>query len=404
MYRSQNGYRKAIAGQVLQRSRNAHQADERRGLDQAGNSQMKQYFGVSFHHWSRNLEWDHYRGRQSRAPLARMPISAGFRPTASRTSMHKIAILALHDVLPYDLGIACDVFARVSVPGIGRPYRIVVCSEHRRVRAGFFEIKTEFGLDELAGAHTVIVPGITDVSRPVSGKVISALQAASARGCRIASICSGAFVLAAAGLLDGKRATTHWMGAPELATRYPSIRVDPNVLFVDNGNILTSAGASAGMDLCLHMIRADHGAQVAADSARLAVTPLVREGGQSQYMAHSPVADAAPLQKLMRWAERNLDQPLTLETLAEKGAMSTRTLTRRFREQTGLSPLQWLQTARVRRAQQLLETTAFSVERIAADVGFGSVTAFRERFGRIVGTPPQRYRIAFQGNSARPAS
>lgn len=315
--------------------------------------------------------------------------------------MHTIAVLALHDVLPYDLGIACDVFARVSVPGIDCPYQVLVCSEHRSVRAGFFEIKTAYSLEKMDGADTIIVPGIADADRPVSGKVISALQKASARGCRIASICSGAFILAAAGLLDGKRATTHWLGTPALAKFYPSIQVDPNVLFVDNGNILTSAGASAGMDLCLHMIRNDYGAEVAASSARLAVTPLVREGGQSQYIAHPSVTDKSPLQKLMQWAENHLDQPLTLETLAEKGAMSTRTLTRRFREQTGVSPLQWLQTARVRRAQRLLETTAFSIERIAADVGFGSVTTFRERFGRIVGAPPQRYRIAFQGKTAR---
>lgn len=317
--------------------------------------------------------------------------------------MHKIAILALHDVLPYDLGIACDVFARVVVRGMEQAYEVRVCSEHRKVRAGFFEIRTDHGLDALAGADTVIVPGTADISGQVSGRVISALQQASARGCRIASICSGAFILAAAGLLDGRRATTHWMGASLLAELYPSIQVDANVLFIDNGNVLTSAGASAGMDLCLHMIRSDYGAEVAANAARLAVTPLVREGGQSQYIAPTSATGASSLQKLVQWAERNLHQPLTLEILASKGAMSTRTLTRRFHEQMGVPPLQWLQTARVRRAQQLLETTTFSIERIAAEVGFGSITAFRERFGRIVGTPPQRYRSAFQGTAREPA-
>lgn len=163
--------------------------------------------------------------------------------------MHKIAVLALSDVIPYELGMVCDVFARVSLPEMHQPYQILVCSEHRSIRAGFFELKTDHGLDKLASAETIIVPGIADVSLPVSGKVISALQKASVRGCRIASICSGAFILAAAGLLDGQRATTHWIAASELARLYPAIQVDPNVLFVDGGNILTSAGASAGMDL-----------------------------------------------------------------------------------------------------------------------------------------------------------
>lgn len=147
------------------------------------------------------------------------------------------------------------------------------------------------------------------------------------------------------------------------------------------------------------MIRNDYGAEVAANAARLAVAPLIREGGQSQYIVQSDVKGVTSLQKLMQWAERNLHQSLTLEKLATKGAMSTRTLTRRFHEQIGVSPLQWVQTARVRRAQQLLETTTFSIERIATEAGFGSITAFRERFGRIVGTPPQRYRAAFQARS-----
>ncbi|AIO69932.1 helix-turn-helix domain protein [Burkholderia oklahomensis] len=207
-------------------------------------------------------------------------------------------------------------------------------------------------------------------------------------------------MLAEAGLLDGLRATTHWLGAAELARRYPSVSVDANVLFVDNGQVLTSAGASAALDLCLHMIRCDYGAAVAADAARLAVTPLVRDGGQAQFIAGEPPRRTSTLHALMEWLQCNLREPLTLDAIARQGAMSVRTLTRRFQEQAGTSPLQWLQTARVRRAQQLLETTALSVEQIATEAGFGSATAFRERFVRIVGTTPKRYRQAFRAQAA----
>ncbi|WP_344732642.1 GlxA family transcriptional regulator, partial [Spinactinospora alkalitolerans] len=214
---------------------------------------------------------------------------------------------------------------------------------------------------------------------------------------RIASICVGAFVLAATGLLDGLRATTHWAATPELARRHPAVEVDPDVLFVDNGQFLTSAGAAAGMDLCLHMVRRDHGSAVAADAARIAVMPLERDGGQAQFIAHEPPApDGASLEPLLRWMEENAHRELTLDDIARHGAVSTRTLGRRFREQTGTTPLQWLNRARLRRAQHLLETTVHPVERIAGQVGFGSATTFRDRFKRLVGTSPHAYRRAFQ--------
>lgn len=310
--------------------------------------------------------------------------------------MHSIAILVLDGVVPFDLGVACDAFSRVRVPNVPIPYHVRVCGERRRIRAGHFEIQAEFGLEGLDDATTIIVPGISDLSEPISRAVIAALQSARQRGCRIASICSGAFVLAAAGLLDGLRATTHWLGTAELERRYSRVEVDPNVLYVDNGHILTSAGASAGLDLCLHMIRVDYGSAVAADAARLAVTPLVREGGQNQYVTHDLPDVAGPLQALLEWLVKNLHQELTLDVMAQTGAMSTRTLTRRFHEHIGMSPLKWLQTARVRRAQQLLETTELSIEQVATEVGFGSATAFRERFASVVGTNPQRYRQMFR--------
>jgi transcriptional regulator GlxA family with amidase domain len=226
---------------------------------------------------------------------------------------------------------------------------------------------------------------------------------AAAAGCRIASICTGAFVLAEAGLLDGRRATTHWRAAGELARRYPAVDVDPDVLFVDEGPVLTSAGAAAGLDLCLHMIRGDHGAAVAADAARDAVMPLERAGGQSQFIAREPpAAGGSSLAPVLAWIEQHLDEDLEVDDIARVAMMSTRTLSRQFRRQTGTTPLQWLLRARVRSAQELLETTDQPVDRVARRAGFASSATFRERFRRVVGVTPQRYRETFRAHAAGP--
>jgi len=309
--------------------------------------------------------------------------------------MYVIAILAMHGVVPFDLSTPCEVFGRVRVPGIQDAYQIRVCGEAKTVKAGAFDLRVQWDLSHLAGAHTVIVPGLANPTMPIADEVIYALQAAAADGARIASICTGAFVLAATGLLDGLRATTHWLAAPELARRYPAIKVDPNVLFVDNGQILTSAGAAAGLDLCLHMVRCDYGNAVAANTARLSVMPLEREGGQAQFIVYEPPTSETTLEPLLRWLEQNLHTPLTLEAIAVEAGMSTRTLNRRFREQSGTTPLQWLLAARIRRAQQLLETTALSIEEVATTVGFASTTTFREHFNRLIDTNPQAYRRNF---------
>jgi transcriptional regulator GlxA family with amidase domain len=221
--------------------------------------------------------------------------------------------------------------------------------------------------------------------------LIDALTAVTGR---LVSICTGAFVLAAAGILDGRRATTHWAAAPELARRYPKIDVDPDVLFIDHGPVATSAGAAAGLDLCLHLVRRDHGAAAAAQTARSSVMPLERAGGQAQFIAHEPPSGAT-LQPLLDWLTDNLRTPLTLADIAAHAAMSSRSLSRHFRQQTGASPMQWLGRQRIRRAQQLLETTAGPVEQIGELVGFASPTAFRERFQRVVGVSPREYRQAF---------
>ncbi|MFB7657615.1 MULTISPECIES: GlxA family transcriptional regulator [unclassified Streptomyces] len=311
--------------------------------------------------------------------------------------MHTVAVLALDQVIPFDLSTPIEVFTRTRLPD-GRPgYQIRVCAERPEVDAGAFTLRAPWGLDGLKDADTIILPGTAAAADPPSPAVLDALREAAADGTRIASICSGTFPLAATGLLDGLRATTHWIAAGLLAAAHPEVEVDPDVLYVDNGQILTSAGAAAGLDLCLHMIRRDYGSAVAAHAARLSVMPLEREGGQAQFIVHdyTPVPRGSALEPLLTWLRENLARDLTLADMAGHAGMSTRTLIRRFREQTGSTPLQWLHRARVRQAQHLLETTQHSVERIAAQVGFGSPTAFRDRFKRTTGVSPHAYRRTF---------
>jgi transcriptional regulator GlxA family with amidase domain len=316
--------------------------------------------------------------------------------------MHTVAVLALDGVLAFDLSTPAEVFGRARLPNGRAPYRVRVCAPADEVDAGVFALRAPWDLDALVEADTIVVPGLADPAAPIPEGVLKALRAAADNGTRIASICVGAFTLAAAGLLDGLRATTHWAAATELSRRYSAVDVDADVLFVDNGRILTSAGAAAGLDLCLHMIRQDHGSAVAADAARVAVMPLERDGGQAQYIVHEqPGAPGSSLEPLLRWMEENAQRRLTLDEIASRATISTRTLNRRFREQTGTTPLRWLQRSRIRRAQYLLETTGDPVERIAIQVGFGSPTSFRGLFKRLVGTSPQAYRRAFQGSPAR---
>jgi transcriptional regulator GlxA family with amidase domain len=311
--------------------------------------------------------------------------------------MHTVAVLALDGVIAFDLSTPIEVFSRTQLPDGSAAYRVLICAPTEEVDAGAFTLKAPWGLDALAEADTIILPGCANPFAPVPDDVRDVLRRAAASGTRIASICSGAFVLAATGLLNGLRATTHWIASGYLADMYPEIEVDPGVLYVDNGQLLTSAGAAAGLDLCLHMIRRDHGSAVAADAARLSVMPLEREGGQAQFIVHEqpPVPQGSAMEPLLRWMEDNVEKELTLDDIAAYAGMSTRTLNRRFREQTGTTPLQWLYRARIRQAQYLLESTTHSVDRIAGQVGFGSPTAFRDRFKRVVGTSPHTYRRAF---------
>jgi len=261
-----------------------------------------------------------------------------------------------------------------------------------------FTINASAGLQGLRRAETVIVPGYDDIDVELPQTVLSALRAVHARGSRVVSICSGAFALAAAGLLDGRPATTHWQLTDELHRRYPDVEVLPNRLFVDDGDILTSAGVTAGIDLCLHLIRRDYGASAANSRARAIVAPPQRQGGQAQFVEQlRPEASGNELGRLRDWMLNNLALPLDLDTLAQHAHMSRRTLTRRFRDDTGVAPMAWLADARIDRARELLETTSEPVEKIGRLTGLGAPASVRAAFHRRIGTSPQEYRSLFRG-------
>lgn len=315
--------------------------------------------------------------------------------------MHTVVVLALSDVIAYDLSIAVEVFSRVPLPSGENGYRVQVCGAEPVVSAGPLRIGTDHGMDALAHADTIVVPGRNDVTTDPPAEVLAALRSARTAGTRIASICTGAFTLAAAGLLDGRRATTHWITADLFRRRFPDVLLDPDVLYVDDGTILTSAGASAGLDLCLHMVQRDHGVAIAATAAKIAVAPLHRSGGQAQFIVRNQlpinmIGAPTELDDVLVWIEQNAHRELTLSDIAGQAAMSVRTLNRRFQAETGQTPMQWVTGVRVRHAQELLERTSHGVERIGRDVGFTSATNFREQFRRLSGIAPQSYRNTFR--------
>ncbi len=314
--------------------------------------------------------------------------------TNSQTRAHRVVVLILPGALPLDVGIPAQVFR----PKYGPPYEVVLAGEHPGpVPASEpFHFLVEHGLEAFDEADTIIVPGYADTDQPPSREVLAALRAAHERGARVASVCTGAFALAAAGLLDGHRATTHWRAAVDLANRYPLVQVDRDVLFVDDGDVLTSAGVAAGIDLCLHMIRCDHGVHVAAEVARNIVAAPYREGGQAQYIPRTlPEGIGGVFARTRAWALERLDTALTVRDMADHAHVSYRTSTRRFSEDTGLPPLQWLLRARVDRARELLEASDLSIDQIAVLCGLGSATNLRQHFHRFVGTAPSQYRTAF---------
>jgi transcriptional regulator GlxA family with amidase domain len=311
--------------------------------------------------------------------------------------MRNVAVIAFDGVVALDLILPAEAFARVRLANGTAGYKVKVCGISSFVQSTVCKMEVSHGLRALHSADTIIVPGVDCHDRDIDERILQALRRAVSRGVRIASVCSGAFVLARAGLLDGRRATTHWVAADALQALYPSIEVDAAVLYVDNGQILTSAGGLAQVDLCLHMIRADYGAAVAAASARYAVTPLERSGGQAQFIVHEPPVPehGDSLSKILEWIQRNPKADLSVEALARRAGMSGRTFARRFREQTGTTPAKWVSRVRVAKAQELLETVALPIDRIAEEVGFVSATTFRARFREVVGVAPTDYRRTF---------
>ncbi|MDG4797774.1 helix-turn-helix domain-containing protein [Micromonospora sp. WMMD1082] len=307
-----------------------------------------------------------------------------------------VAFAATDGMLHFELALAYEVFGSAPDAVRGPWYDVSVCGT-RPVRVGRFLLEPDGGLDRLARAGTVVVPALAEIDEDPPADLVEAVRAAHEAGARVVSLCTGAFVLAAAGLLDGLRATTHWAHTDHLAARYPRVTVDPDVLYVDNGRLLTSAGKAAAMDLCLHLVRRDHGSAIANVVARRLVVPPHRAGGQAQFVTTPvPAQDDHPLADLLPWAMRRLDQPLTVADLARQANLSSRQLTRHFHAITGTTPLQWLLTQRIRRAQEMLETTDDSVDTIAAAAGMGTATTLRRHFRRTVGVPPDTYRQTFQ--------
>lgn len=324
--------------------------------------------------------------------------------TAKIVPMHSVAILAYDGMSGFESGMAAEIFGITELSemfsaGISEPwYSIKLCAERPEVRMlGGAVTRTPYGLDDLAAADTIIIPSVGDVTAPTSPALVAAIHAAHERNSRLVSICSGAFALADAGVLDGRTATTHWIYVDLLQQRHPEVDVDPAPLYVDEGDVLTSAGCAAGLDLCLHIVRTDHGARVANDVARRMVIAPHRAGGQAQFV-DSPIPEPAADGRIaagMAWALENLDGPITLDDLAAQATMSRRSYLRRFAAATGTTPIKWLIEQRIQASLALLESSDASVEQIAAHVGFDSSVTFRHHFVRALRTTPSDYRSSF---------
>lgn len=327
--------------------------------------------------------------------------------------MHRVAVLTFDGVHSFDLAMPLQVFStahgKAKEPGelFGpRLYDVRVCGDGEDLavtgvdQVEMYRYTPPYDLADAIEADTIVVLGTDRRSGPPAA-VLELLREAHRRKIRIASICSGgARVLAASGLLDGRRTATHWSRADQLARHYPRVTVDADVLFIDHGDVLTSAGAASGIDLCLRMIQHDFGSAVASDVARHMVVPPQREGGQAPYIAHpEPGSDHGVLEPTMRWLRERLSKPVTLGQIAEHAGTSPRTVNRRFKEQTGSTPLQWLLRQRVHHAQELLETTDLPIETIAVHCGFGSAMAMRQHFAKHIATSPTAYRHAFRDRS-----
>jgi transcriptional regulator GlxA family with amidase domain len=315
--------------------------------------------------------------------------------------MRTVAAVIDQGALTFDLAIPCEVFGfdRSDIVDPWYEFALVAAGETPvRTNTGFL-IDTPHRLDELERADTIVVPGWSDPDDLPSGALCAALLTAHERGARIVSLCTGAFVLAHAGLLDGRRATTHWMYADRLRERYPRVELDPHVLYVADGSVFTSAGTAAGIDLCLHLVALDHGLEVAATVARRIVMPVFRAGGQAQYVDEPIREETGPhaLGELLDWARARIAEGVSVDDLASEGAMSTRTLNRRFQRALGVPPGEWLQRERLRLAQRLLETTDAPLPSVARRAGYESATTMRAHFASRLRTSPRAYRRTFRG-------
>ncbi|MYW65974.1 helix-turn-helix domain-containing protein [Streptomyces sp. SID8379] len=325
---------------------------------------------------------------------------AAARKLSGRRRREIVAVLLFSGGPIFESSIPLSVFG-IDRQDAGVPrYRLLVCAgEEGPLRTtGGLELTAPHGLEAISRAGTVVVPAWRSITSPPPEEALDAIRRAHEEGARIVGLCTGAFVLAAAGLLDGRPATTHWMYAPTLAKRYPSVHVDPRELFVDDGDVLTSAGTAAGIDLCLHIVRTDHGNEAAGALARRLVVPPRRSGGQERYLDRSLPEEigADPLAEVVAWALEHLHEQFDVETLAARAYMSRRTFDRRFRSLTGSAPLQWLITQRVLQAQRLLETSDYSVDEVAGRCGFRSPVALRGHFRRQLGSSPAAYRAAYR--------
>jgi transcriptional regulator GlxA family with amidase domain len=315
--------------------------------------------------------------------------------------MHRVAVLALDGVIPFELSIPSRLFGSATTADGTPYYETITCTvDGRPVRTqADFTVSVPHDATVLAGADTVVIPSTTVAVDGVLPPQVTDALATVRPGTRLVSICLGAFVLAATGVLDGRRATTHWAHAERFQELFPRVLVNPDVLFVDDGDVLTSAGAAAGVDLCLHMVRRDHGSAVANLVARRCVVPPWRDGGQAQYVER-PVRESAEATTAAAraWAMERLDRPIGLDELATRAGMSRRTFTRRFRDEVGSSPGQWLTRQRVELARDLLETTDLPAEEVANRAGFGTAAALRHHLRATLGTSPMTYRRTFRAS------
>ncbi len=312
---------------------------------------------------------------------------------------HTICALAYEGLCTFEFAIAVEAFGlpRPEINGTAwYDFKVAAINDKPFNAMGGITVTAQYGLDELVKADTVIIPGWQDINIAPPESLIDALKTAWDNNARIVTICSGVFVLAHTGLLDGKTATTHWRYAEQLASQFPKINVDAGVLYVDEGRIITSAGSAAGLDMCIHIIRHDYGAKIANQVARRFVLPAHREGGQAQFIPKPVAQEHNNLSPILDELRQRLDEPFSIPQIADMAGMSIRTLIRHFKKSTGMSPIQWLTTSRIQLARELLETTDHSIDQIAQTSGFATSVTMRHHFRKLTGTSPMQYRQSFR--------